>query len=122
MRFSKYGNTKTTRAGRSFASKLEAALFDLLILREKAGELKDVRQQVSVYLTDARIQMIPDYSAVNVETGETEYHESKGAESDVYRIKRRLWKYYGPGKLYVYKGSYRKVYLHEVIIPKKPNA
>lgn len=65
--------------------------------------------------------MIPDYSAVDVETGQLKYFEAKGSETDVWRIKRRLWKYFGDASLAVYKGNYRKIFLNEEIVPKVTN-
>lgn len=97
------------------ASKLEAALYNLLKLREMAQELTELKTQVQVYLTRARIIYKPDFSYY--EGGILTYAESKGFETPEWRIKRRLWKCYGPGKLLVYKGSYKRLYLHETIIP-----
>lgn len=114
----KYGNVKVEHAGRSFASKGEARLFDYLCLLEKAGECRDIKQQVSVKMTKAKIEYRPDYSAVNTSTGEVEYFEYKGFPTDVWRIKRRLWMNYGPGKLHIWVGNPRDITLSETIIPK----
>lgn len=113
----KYGNKITFVDGRSFSSKLEAATYQMLKLFEKAGEYRDVKCQVSVYLTAARVHMIPDFSAVNCKTGELEYFEAKGAQTQSYRNKRKLWTKFGPGKLHVYVGNYRKLRLLETVVP-----
>jgi len=118
----KYGAKKTERAGQSFGSKLEAAVFEMHRLMQLAGEIKELKAQESVYLTEARIQYIADLSFIDVKSAEKIWAEAKGFETDVWRIKRRLWKEYGPGALRVYKGSHRSFKLHEEIIPKKGKA
>ena len=104
-------------AGYSFASQLEAAVFNLLTLREKSGEISDIQNQDHVYLTDARICYIPDFKFFCKATNEYMWAEAKGFETDVWKIKKRLWKHYGPGKLEIYKGSKKSIQLVEIIIP-----
>lgn len=114
----KYGRKKVDHAGYRFDSKLEAALFDELKLRERAGEISEIQAQDTVYLTLARIMYKPDFKFMNNSSGEYEWAEAKGFETTDYRIKRRLWQWYGPGKLYVYHGSHSRLMLKETIIPK----
>ena len=111
----KYGAKKVEYAGYSFSSGLERSLFEWLKLREANGEIKDIKCQESVYMTNARILYKPDFSYVDVVTNEKIFAESKGFETDVWRIKRRLWAFYGEGKLEVYKGKSGNFYLHETI-------
>lgn len=118
FRGNKFGRKKVEHAGRRFDSQLEKAVFDELTLLEKAGEIKDLRQQHTVYLTEARIGLRVDFSAVNTKTNELEFFEAKGYPTAEYQIKRRLWEYYGPGKLTVYAGTYKKPFVKEVVIPK----
>lgn len=99
--------------GISFASKAEAALYQVLKLRESQGEIEDIKCQVQVYLTEAKILYKPDFSYTK--NGKTIWAEFKGFETAVWRIKRRLWKHYGPGPLEVYKGSSKNVFLFETI-------
>ncbi len=112
-----YGSKRVTHAGRSFASKLEAAVFDLLALREKVGEIRNLKCQVHVYLTAARIVSIPDFQFEFAETGEIAWAEAKGFETDVWRIKKRLWGHYGPGPLEIWKGRAIKPKLVETVYP-----
>ena len=63
--------------------------------------------------------MIPDFKVECLKTNEIYWVEAKGFETDVYRIKRRLWLWYGPGRLEVYKGSAQRVTLFETLVPKK---
>lgn len=114
----KYGNKKISTAGRSFDSKLESAGYQILLLREKAGEIRNIRQQVSVYLTLARIRYVADYAFEYVKTGERAYAEFKGFKTPVWAIKRRLFEWYGDGPLEIYEGSHRNPILTETIIPK----
>lgn len=115
---SKFRNKRVEHLGYSFASQFECAVFNLLLLREKAGEIKDIQCQDHVYLTEARICYIPDFKFVDLQTNNFAWAEAKGFETDTWRIKKKLWQFYGPGKLEIYKGSAKKVTLKEVVIPK----
>jgi hypothetical protein len=110
----KFGAKRSERMGMSFASAQEAALYEMLRLRELAGEISDLCAQVSVYLSEARILYKPDFSFI--ERGERAWAEQKGFETPSWRIKRRLWAFYGPGELRVYKGN--PPTLAEVITPR----
>lgn len=115
----KYGNKKVEHAGHWFDSKLEKSLFDLLSLREKAGEIGYLSHHPgTVFLSEARIQYRPDFRYVNRETGKTEYAESKGFQDQKWPLKKKLWKFYGPGILHIYMGSATNLKLVETIIPK----
>jgi hypothetical protein len=114
----KYGAKKTERPGYSFGSKLEARIFDDLCLRKLAGEIIDIKVQASVYLTDADILYKPDFLC-HLQDGSFFYVEAKGFKTPVWAIKRRLWKFYGPGELHVYEGSHTRPILAEVIKPKE---
>lgn len=113
--YHKYGAKRVTHAGMSFASKLEAALYDHLVFLASAGELSDIRCQPHVFLTSARIEYIVDFSALDVKSGELTFYEAKGFETAVWRIKRKLWTHYGSGPLHVYKGRPGSLKLVEVV-------
>ena len=118
-RKNKFGREKVSHSGMRFDSKLEAAVYDILKLMERAGEIKDLRHHPgTTFLTRARVQSRPDFSYTNPATGETEYAEAKGFETPEYRIKLRLWRFYGPGKIHIWKGSHSKPFLHETVTPK----
>lgn len=106
--------------GHSFASKLERYLHEYLRLLEKGGEVANIKCQDHVYLTEARIAMIPDFRVFDLKLQEPVWYEAKGYETDVYRLKRKLWTVYGPGRLRVYKGSGAKLFMSEEIIPRGP--
>lgn len=118
-RTSKYNEQKSVRpGGLSFASKLEGAVYDMLYMKEKTGQIQINKIQAHVYLTDARILCIPDFLTTNLETGEQEYVEAKGFSTDRFLMIKKLWQYYGPAKLLIYKGTYKNIFLAEEIIPK----
>lgn len=121
IRFPKYRNKRVSHAGYSFASKLEARLFDFLKFREMEGSISDIQNQDHVYLTDARICYIPDFKFYCLITNSWAWAEAKGFETDTWKIKKKLWKYYGPGRLEIYKGSEKKLMLHEEIHPRSNN-
>lgn len=115
--FSKYGNVKSKdEEGRSFDSAMERARFRELELLQRSGHISDLKCQVQVHLTFAKILYKPDFSYI--EHSVTIYEEVKGFETATWRIKRRLWMYYGPGPLRIYKGSAAYLKLDEEIIPK----
>lgn len=115
----KYGARRINlHDGRSFASMLEAALYDQLKLREKCGEIRDIECQVKVYLTDARIGMIPDFYYFDTRLMENVYSEAKGFVTSDWNIKKRLWTVYGPGRLEIWGGTHNNLRLIEEIIPK----
>jgi len=98
----KYGAVKTVINGIKFDSKAEAEYYLYLLEKIDSGaDLELVELQPKVYLTDAKILMKPDF--LIKENGVISYHEVKGFETAVYKIKRRLWKKYGPADLKVIK-------------------
>lgn len=113
----KYGNKRTDREGRSFASKLEAEVFDYLKLLEGEGEFRDIRCQVHVYLTDARIDYIPDFCVFDVKLGQDVYVEAKGFQTETWLLKKKLWRYYGPGRLRIFMMGDRAIKQVEEIVP-----
>lgn len=110
----KYGNKKTiSHDGYSFSSQLEAAVYHMLKDTFIGCEIKT---QDSVYLTKAKILYKPDFR-VTVSEDSYEWYEAKGFETTDWRIKRRLWIHYGPGKLHIYKGSAKYPLLSETLNP-----
>lgn len=112
-------------------SKLERSVYEVLLLREKAGRIKDIECQSTVDLgTEAvtnirtgkvRTRMIRwkvDFSFTDVETDKRVWCEAKGVETRLYRKQLRLWREgAGPGVLEIYKGSYLNPTLVQIIKP-----
>lgn len=117
FRKNKYGAKKTG----DFPSKLESNVYQTLLLREKAGEIRDIQRQHSFeYPCSVRWKI--DFSFVDCASGETVYCEAKGAEMETYRLKKKM---FGccpilehAGKLEVWKADRREVVLTETVLPK----
>lgn len=107
----------TSSDNRSFPSKLERDVYELLLQRQKLGEIKDLQCQIQVHLTKAKILYKPDFKYFNCVNEQTEYAEAKGFETNIWNLKKRLWKFYGPAKLFIYKASGKIIVLSEIIEP-----
>ena len=95
--------TQLTPGGRWYDSKLEADYRRQLELMQRAGAIKDLIDQPQVYLTAAQVGYRPDFAYTDVSTGEKIFVECKGFETEGYRLKLKLWRVYGPGKLLIVK-------------------
>ena len=115
----KYGAVRTELDGVGVPSKLEAAVMGKYKLRQLAGEIRNLKHYETVELTDAKIKYKADGSYIDCATGEMNYIEAKGAEGERWRIIKKLWPYYGPGPLDIWKGSYRDPELVETIKGRK---
>lgn len=100
----------------SFPSKLEKAVYEILMLRQAAGEIRELKRYPSVRLT-RRIRWKVDFSFVVVATGELTFCESKGSWTADAGLKLTLWRERAPGNLEVWQGDYRSPRLVEVVIP-----
>jgi hypothetical protein len=114
--FNRPSKYRAVKSG-DFPSKLEAAVHQILLLRQKAGEITDIKRQVRVELTKAAIATKVDFSFIDVKTGTVTFCEAKGVKTERYRLIERLWRFYGPSPLEVYGGNYRNPKLMEVIVP-----
>jgi len=101
-----------------FASKMESAGYDMLKLREMAGEIRDIKCQQAVTLAQGnglKIKWKIDFSYRMTATDQLEYCEIKGFENQSYRLKLKLYKMNPPAPLEIFKGSARKLFLAERI-------
>lgn len=112
------GNKYSAQRTGDFPSKLEYSVHQMLLLREKAKEIRNIQRQVRVELTDAAIATKVDFSFEEVSTGETVYCEAKGMATERWNLLKRLWAYYGPGKIEVWGGSHMRPKIMDVITPK----
>lgn len=90
-KFNKYGAKKTTFGGRKYDSKFEARGAQELELRRLAGEIEDVRPQVTLHLFSYG-QKLCTYRidfVVKVKEGQYELIEYKGLELGAFPIKWR---------------------------------
>jgi len=117
MMQNKYRAKSVTVLGKYFPSKLEASVYQLLLLREKMGDITSIQCQKKFLLTKATISWKVDFYFYDRIARKYVAAEAKGIETSDYRIKVKLWKYYGPCPLEIWKGTYQKPVLREVIIP-----
>jgi hypothetical protein len=105
----KYHAKKTEVDGIIFDSKKEAARYCSLKLMERAGEITDLQLQVPYELqpkyrrqTDGKairaITYVADFVYTDIRTGEQVIEDAKGMETDVFKIKKKLFEYQNPGK------------------------
>lgn len=110
----KYGARKTN----GFASALESATFDWLKGLQDEGKIKDLKCQHTVVLQGGNkrtlIRWKVDFSFTNLE-GQTELVEAKGVETDVYKLKLRLYRNLAPYRLTIVKGTWKHLKVVEVI-------
>jgi len=100
----KYNNQKTIVDGIEFDSKKEADYYCRLRLLKKAGEIKDIGLQQKYILQPGfekngikyqPIVYIADFVITNND-GTTEVIDTKGVETQVFRIKKKLFEYVYP--------------------------
>ena len=115
-RFGKF-NAKRTADG--FPSKLEASVYQLLLLRERCGEIKEIKRQCVIRLLDGpkdvMINWKCDFSYINCSTGVLHYCEAKGVRTNDFILKLKLYKATQSAPLEIYSGDYRRPTLTERI-------
>lgn len=113
----KKNNKYNAKREAGFGSKLEAEVYKILKLREKAGQIQDLCQQQRVDLS-CNIFWKVDFSFVETATNRRVWAEAKGVETERYRLCLKLWKGgHGPGKLEIWKGHYTCPRLIEIVEP-----
>lgn len=115
----KYGAIRVKDGDRSFGSKLERTVYDILLLRQKAGEIMDIKCQPHVTLEPLSWRCVPDYSFVWADTGKLSYCEAKGVEVDRWLATKALWHHFGPAPMEVWVGNWKKPFLKEIIVPNR---
>jgi hypothetical protein len=98
------------------ASKLENAVYQILLLREKAGEISDIRQQRGVHL-GCGINWNVDFSFCDNKLNRITWAEAKGIKGERYKICLKLWRDHGPGILEIWEGDYHNPFRSEIVIP-----
>lgn len=98
-KYNKYKNKKIKVAGREFDSKREANRYCELIMLQKAKVISDLQCQVKYELLpkqkgERAMYYIADF--MYTENGKTIVEDVKGYLTEVYRIKRKLFKYRYP--------------------------
>lgn len=101
----KFRNKKTVIDGIRFDSKLEARRYIELQMLEKAGEISDLQIQPEFVLqplfrkngkTYRKIVYRADFSYFDKRQGKYIVEDTKGFQTDVYRLKKKLFEYRYP--------------------------
>lgn len=107
--------------GKTFGSKAEAQGYLYLKALEQHGEIQNIRTQVKIELLpgarNERVDYYVDFVVYDVASKEDQYIEIKGFETDKWKMKLKLWRHFGPGKLKVYKVAWNSLGLAEEVIP-----
>lgn len=111
---SKYRAVRTHCGKHAHMSKAEAECCGHFQMRERAGELVIEDSQPNVFLTLARLKVIPDW-LIRYSDGRRVYADYKGAETKSWGRNRRLWKHYGPLPMEVWKKNNKGFFISEVI-------
>ena len=104
-KFKKYGNTKTIRDGIAFDSQREARRYLELKSLQKCGLIKSLRLQPRYLLQEAfthkltgckhrKIEYVADFEYE--ERGKIMVEDSKGMQTDVFKLKAKLFDYKYP--------------------------
>jgi hypothetical protein len=123
FRKNKYGARKTKCAlGHNHPSALEASVCQTLQLRQRAGDIKNIKYIATVHLAFG-VRWKVDFSfeqRLKDDTWVMTWCEAKGFNTADFKIKLKMWREgAGPGPLELWKGSARAPKLVEIIIPKQ---
>lgn len=113
----KLKNQPLRTEGQYFRSKLEQSVYQILLLRKRAGEFQEIKREVQVNLTCGITHKIDFKCIKNDHT--FFYVEAKGMECQRWRLIKKLYKGFGDAKVEVWKGNHKSPYLDEVIMPNK---
>lgn len=84
----KFGAVRTERDGQRFDSKAEARYWDQLVLAKLAGQVVMVLRQVPFHLPGG-VKYVCDFQVFHA-TGEVEFIDVKGMETESFRAKKRM--------------------------------
>ncbi len=97
----KYHNQKTTIDGITFDSKKEAKRYTVLRSLQEGGYIRGLELQVPFELVpkgngERAVKYIADFTYYDVEKQVAIVEDVKGYKTDVYKLKRKLFKYRYP--------------------------
>lgn len=116
----KFGALRTVcpSKGHPHPSLLECSVCELLTLREKAGDIRNVKWQHTVLL-DYGIRWKIDFSFEQGPDWHLVFAEAKGKEDRDYALKIRMWKGgCAIAPLEIWKGTHQRPVLVELFYPK----
>lgn len=106
--------------GRSFHSKGERDLYEMLKLLVNEGTYRDLECQVLTKFPIKDLTHRTDFKVWDVKRNAPLWIEYKGFEDQRWRDIKKIWRFCGPGRLKVYKGYGLRMNLIEEIIPNAP--
>ena len=106
-------------SGRLYASGAERDYAEELQLRVRSGDITDLCEQPRLELEPGVFWRL-DFSYREVPSGLLVHVDVKGCETEVFRLKCRLYRLHGPGPLYIVKRDGRKhaFKITRIILPK----
>lgn len=118
---SKFGNRSNKGLdGHTYHSALEAAVANMLFADQRAGLLFVIKRQQHIHIFSHGIKIgeyWPDFVVRDAKSGEIYWVEAKGFEKPDWHWKLNLWRAGGPGRLFIYKGTWRRPHLDEIVMP-----
>lgn len=90
---------------------------EMLQPRVWAKEIEILRTEKQMRLSRGNYLYIADWECRDLKTGEIFYVEFKGKEMERWATTVRMWKAYGPGKLYIWKKNKNGFFLYKTLIP-----
>lgn len=92
-RKNKYNAKSQQFGGRTYHSKFEARYAEDLEWRKKAGEIEEIIPQYKIELKVNGVLVCRYYVDFKIvlADGSIEYHEVKGFETEIYRLKKKLF-------------------------------
>lgn len=118
-RRSKYGaKSVILPTGEAFPSQLEAAVYQILLLRVRAGEIRDVKRQATVHLGFG-LKWKVDFSFTVVANNLETWCEAKGMWDRQAKRNLKMWTGgAGPGPLEIWQGSWKRPIHVKTVVPK----
>lgn len=120
----KYNARSTVVDGMHFPSKLEAAVWAHLKLMEQVWEYREITRYPSVKLPGGVTWKI-DIACKESYVDDKQlfcwrpcYVEVKGVETADYKVKLKLYREFGDRPLHIWKGTARKPFITETVLPK----
>lgn len=115
-RSNKYGAKRIEVAGESYDSKAEHEMHTLLKLREKAGDIKNIRRQMVIQLTRF-VKWRADFVVFSIKKDQDVIVEFKGLEDARFRVIKQLIREFAPMPVEIWKKQGNRIYLDQEIQP-----
>ncbi len=100
--------------GYNFPSKLHAAVYQALKLMEAAGELRDIRCEVTLPIV-GKLKFKSDFVVFDIKRDCEVAHEAKGHEFPRFKAIVQAWDGAGPMDLVIWKGDWRRPFIWKTV-------